>query len=136
MGIHAACTAQVFYPFALQLDGQGPGSKSQEVESILSHPLKFAESGAAYVVLMEEWASPRIIAGTRLSLWYDSANPSIAKSALNRAIHPFRWPSCHVPKLSKVRMACLHYLRNRHDGMSGFEQRQSLNEHPYGGVVM
>jgi hypothetical protein len=39
------------------LDAPRIKSKSQEVESIVSHPLKIAEGGAASVVLMEEWAS-------------------------------------------------------------------------------
>jgi len=40
------------------LDAPRIKSKSQEVESIVSHPLKFAEGGAASAGLMEGWASP------------------------------------------------------------------------------
>jgi len=36
-------------PVSLPYGGRAPKPKSQEVESIVSHPLKFAEGGAASV---------------------------------------------------------------------------------------
>jgi len=47
-----------FLSVCVALDAPRIKSKSQEVESIVSHPLKFAEGGAASVGLMEGWASP------------------------------------------------------------------------------
>src|SRR5713101_2940117 len=53
-GLHRAG----FLSVCVTLDAPRTKSKSQEVESIVSHPLKFAEGGAASVGLMEGWASP------------------------------------------------------------------------------
>ena len=50
------------YPFALLWARAEIKSKSQEGESIVSHPLKFAEGGAASVDLMEAWASSQFVA--------------------------------------------------------------------------
>jgi len=46
-----------FPSVGVTLSAQRIKSKSQEVESIVSHPLKFAEGGAASVGLIEGWAS-------------------------------------------------------------------------------
>src|SRR5712691_2173189 len=54
-GLHRAG----FLSVCVTLDAPRTKSKSQEVESIVSHPLKFAEGGAASVGLMEGWASPQ-----------------------------------------------------------------------------
>jgi len=53
-GLHRARFKYV----CVTLDAPRIKSKSQGVESIVSHPLKFAEGGAASVGLMEGWASP------------------------------------------------------------------------------
>ena len=52
-GLHRAG----FLSVCVTLDAPRTKSKSQEVESIVSHPLKFAEGGAASVGLMEGWAA-------------------------------------------------------------------------------
>ena len=43
----------------ITLDAPRIKSEFQEVERIVSHPLKFAEGGAASVGLMEGWPAPR-----------------------------------------------------------------------------
>ena len=56
MGIYAAYAG--FLSVCVAPDAPRTESKSQEVESIVSHPLKFAEGEAASVGLMEGRAGP------------------------------------------------------------------------------
>jgi hypothetical protein len=53
-GLHRAG----FLSVCVTLDAPRTKSKSQEIESIVSNPLKFAEGGVSSVGLMEGWASP------------------------------------------------------------------------------
>jgi len=57
-----------FLSVCVTLDAPRTKSKSQEVESIVSHPLKFAEGEAASVGLMEGWATALRLRRGRISM--------------------------------------------------------------------
>src|SRR2546423_9112935 len=63
-GLHRAGFPSVCFT----LDAPRTKSKSHEVESIVSHPLKFAEGGAASVGLIEGWANPPRLRAARFVL--------------------------------------------------------------------
>ena len=88
-----------FLSVCVALDAPRIKSKSQEVESIVSHPLKFAEGGAASVGLMEGWASPPTLCGfqrvgaTYLSVGTDDS-PVVTRDIGTQEVYAIsvKWP--------------------------------------------